>query len=334
MIDTTGQMIYRLGNLNTQNERISYQMSTGKKLQNGSDDTQTYARELYVNDKMRIYNGLQVQVEKTHAQNVVADSSMAEVKLSLDSLKSEILKSLNAGMDPSDKLAVAVNIEGIQDNLLRLANENTNGEFIFAGSDTTIQSFEEDKATGRIFYNGDAQLRTVAVAPNTYRDRGITGIDAFMYTSASATQGNTLTYQSGDMIIDEKDMQWHATKAYQNDRLTFDANDTITNGATNWTLDAVNNVLSDGTNTIEVEHLKGGQYRTKSIHANHMTAGTVPSSLSVVGASIQLREVDINGNLTGTALNMTESGAGTPTDPLSSFVLVSRAVTTVSISSK
>lgn len=316
MIDTTGQMIYRLGNLNTQNERISYQMSTGKKLQNGSDDTQTYARELYVNDKMRIYNGLQVQVEKTHAQNVVADSSMAEVKLSLDSLKSEILKSLNAGMDPSDKLAVAVNIEGIQDNLLRLANENTNGEFIFAGSDTTIQSFEEDKATGRIFYNGDAQLRTVAVAPNTYRDRGITGIDAFMYTSASATQGNTLTYQSGDMIIDEKDMQWHATKAYQNDRLTFDANDTITNGATNWTLDAVNNVLSDGTNTIEVEHLKGGQYRTKSIHANHMTAGTVPSSLSVVGASIQLREVDINGNLTGTALNMTESGAGTPTDPV------------------
>lgn len=316
MIDTTGQMIYRLGNLNAQNERISYQMSTGKKLQNGSDDTQTYARELYINDKMRVYNGLEVQVQKTHAQNTVADSTMGEVKLSLDSLKSEILKSLNAGLDPSDKLAVAVSVEGLQDNLLRLANENTNGEFIFAGSDTTIQPFEEDLATGKIFYNGDALLRSVAVAPNTYRDRGITGIDAFMYTSASATQGNTLTYQSGDMIIDENDMQWHATKAYANDRLTFDAGDTITDGTTNWTLDTVNNVLTDGTNSIEVEHLKGNQYRTKSIHADHMTSGTVPTSLSVVGASIELREVDINGNLTGTTLNMTESGTGTPTDPV------------------
>jgi flagellar hook-associated protein 3 FlgL len=318
VIDTTGQMIYRLGNLNAENERISYQMSTGKKLDRGSDDSKTYARELDINDKMRTYNGLKVQVDKTHAQNIAADSTMEEVKLSLDSLKSEILKSLNAGMDANDKKAVAVNVEGIKENLLTLSNENSNGEYVFAGSDTTIQAFTKDDATGRVFYNGDALLRTVAVAPNTYRERGITGVDAFMYTSAQAVEGEALTFESGDMIIDENNMQWQVTKAYKNDRFTFDKSDTIIDSAGDtWTLDSANNILTNGTTgaTMKVEHIKGDQYRTVSIHDDHVNGGVAPDYLQVSGA-VQLREVDINGNLTGDSLNMTESGAGTASDPV------------------
>ena len=31
MIDTSSNMLYHIGNLNTENQRISYQMATGKK---------------------------------------------------------------------------------------------------------------------------------------------------------------------------------------------------------------------------------------------------------------------------------------------------------------
>jgi len=319
VIDTTGQMIYRLGNLNTQSERISYQMSTGKKLDRGSDDSNTYARELYVNDKMRIYNGLKVQVDKTHAQNIASDSSMKEVKLSLESLKTEALKSLNAGMDANDKKAVAVNIEGIRENLLTLSNENINGEYVFAGSDTTVKPFVRDDATGRIFYNGDAQLRTVAVAPNTYRDRGITGMDSFMYTASEAVKGETLTFRSSDTIIDEDGMQWQLTKAFKNERLTFDVSDTIVDSAGDtWTLDTSSNLLTNGTTgaTMEVEHVKGNQYRTASIHNDHINGGTAPDYLEVsTGGNTKLRETDVNGNLTGTSYDISETGSGTATDP-------------------
>lgn len=326
MIDVTNQMIYRLGNLNTESQRISYQMSTGKKLDRGSDDTGVYARELYINDKIRIYEGLQTQIEKTHAQNVVSDSSISEVKLSMDSIKSEILKSLNAGMDPSDKLAVAVNINGIRENLLTLANEATNGEFIFAGSDTTVRPFIQDDATGKIFYNGDAQLRSIAVAPNTYRDRGVTGYDVFMYTSSEATQGNTFSFNANDMIIDERGLQWHATKAFQDGRLTFDASDTIVddNGDT-WALDVNTNTLTQTTDTlsagtlgrtINVELVEGNQYRTVSIHDDHVSGGTgaAPAYLQVSGA-VQLRQNDINGSLTGETYTLNQTGSGTATDP-------------------
>ncbi len=326
MIDVTNQMIYRLGNLNTESQRISYQMSTGKKLERGSDDSGTYARELYINDKLRTYEGLKTQIEKTDAQNIVSDSSIGEVKLSIDSIKSEVLKSLNAGMDPSDKLAVAININGVRENLLTLANESTNGEYIFAGSDTTLRPFIQDDATGKIFYNGDAQLRSIAVAPNTYRDRGVTGYDVFMYTASEATTGETFAFNASDPIIDEQGLQWHATKAFQNDRLTFAAGDAIVdeNGDT-WTLDVSTNTLIQTTDTlsagtlgrtIEVELVEGNQYRTVSIHDDHVTGGTgtAPMSLQVSGA-VQLRQFNANGILTGESYTLTESGSGTAVDP-------------------
>lgn len=80
MINQTDQTIYRLGNLDIQQQRISYQMSTGKKLQQGSDDSVLYSREIFVDDKIRTYEGLKTQVERSTIQNNVADSSMSEIK--------------------------------------------------------------------------------------------------------------------------------------------------------------------------------------------------------------------------------------------------------------
>jgi len=80
MIDLTNSMIYRIGNLDDENERINYQMSTGKILDKGSDDSVLYGRYLDIEDDLRTYEGLKIQIEKTTAQNGVADSTVAEVK--------------------------------------------------------------------------------------------------------------------------------------------------------------------------------------------------------------------------------------------------------------
>ncbi len=114
MIRSTEQTLYRLDNLNAEQQRISYQMSTGKKLQQGSDDSNLYTREIYVDDKIRVYEGLKVQIEKTNAQNDVADSTLGEVKNLLTYVKSEVLKALNATTDPEAKAAIAINLAGIK----------------------------------------------------------------------------------------------------------------------------------------------------------------------------------------------------------------------------
>ncbi len=211
MIDMTSHMMNQITNLNKENTRIAYQMSTGKVLDNGSDDSVLYAQTLDIENNIRVYDGLRLQIEKTTAQNNVSDSSMDEIKKTIDSIKVDLLKSLNAGMDSVSMGAVAVNLEGLRENLITISNTTVNGEYIFSGSDTTQQSFTKNASfdsNGKVTFGGDAILRKVAVEPATYRDRGISAYDVLMYNADTAGNGETLSFFASERIIDENGQEW------------------------------------------------------------------------------------------------------------------------------
>ena len=315
MINLTDRMIYRLGNLNTEQQRISYQMSTGKLLDRGSDDSSVFARELYVDDKIRVYEGIQSQIAKTTAQNVVSDSSMGEIKTLLDNVKQEMIKSLNAGMDADDKQAAAVGVTGMKENLLTLANEKVNGEYLFAGGDTTVRPFSKDSTTGVVTYNGDALSRQIAVEPNTYRDRGISGIDMMFYTADEQTGSNALDYEEKERVIDSSGLEWIKPLATTGNKLTFDVGDatggnTLTdNTADTWTLDTTTNTItnSGSTLTLDVVNLEGDMWQT----VGTIDDGTTITSLRSTTDAIGLRQMGAYGVLSGNDLEVASS-TGTP----------------------
>ncbi len=216
MIDLSNQMMYRIGNLDIQNERISYQMSTGKVLEQGSDDSVLYARYLNVENKLRDSEGLKIQIDKTVAQNNVSDDVINEVKTTLDSVKQDVLKSLNAGMTRTDMLAVATNISGMRDNLYRLANTQIDGEYIFSGSNTTVMPYSQDPnfvINGQIDYNGNATLRNIAVDPGVYRERGVTATDVFMYNTDTTAVDQRVSFTKQEMVIDQQGYTWKLNTA-------------------------------------------------------------------------------------------------------------------------
>lgn len=233
MIDLSNQMIYRIGNLDVQNERISYQMSTGKVLQNGSDDSVLYGRYLNVENKLRDAEGIKIQLDKTVAQNNVSDQTIDEVKLTLDSVKQDLLKALNSGMTRSDREAVATNISGMRENLLRLANTQIDGEYIFAGSNTTVVPYSKDAdyvINGQIDFNGNAHLRNIAVDNGTYRERGVSATDIFMYTSDTTAVDNKVSFTKQEMVVDQNGYSWKLNSA--GDKLEkYNQDGTVTSGA-------------------------------------------------------------------------------------------------------
>jgi len=144
---------------------------------------------------------------------------LSEIKSSIDMIKIDLMKSVNAGMDESARAALATNLYGIRENLLTIANTFVDGQYIFTGSDTTKKPFIKDKDfdnNGKIYYNGDALLRKVAVEPNTYRDRGVTGFDMLMYSADTAVAGasgdeGTLSFYEDERIVDEEGLEWKIT---------------------------------------------------------------------------------------------------------------------------
>lgn len=226
MIDQTQQMMYRLSNLDTQYQKNSYQQSTGKVLQNGSDDSVLYARTLSVDDKIRTYEGLKSQVDKTTLQNNTADSSLTQIKKILETIKSELIKANTATTTADGIAAIATGISGYKENLYQLANTQVEGEYVFAGSDSSVQPFTKD-ATGKVTYQGNNQLKQVAVEEGSYREQGVNGFDMMMYPSSTAYKGGTLTFKATDRIVDQDGSEWKLNSA-KTSLEKFDSNGSLT----------------------------------------------------------------------------------------------------------
>ena len=198
---------YRLGKLDNYQAKLNFQMG-GSKLQFGSDDSVTFGRLTHTEDKIKTQKGIVEQIERADVLNKTSDTAMKEVKLLLEKIKAEELIKANTSTTSIEGLeAIAGVIEGYKQNLFNLANTQTEGQYVFAGSDASVKPFSMDPS-GKVTYNGDSELRKVAVDEGSYRERGINGIDAFFYVSDSASKGATLTFKDGDRITDQDGKEW------------------------------------------------------------------------------------------------------------------------------
>ena len=239
MINQTEQMLYRLSILNTQQQKNSYQLNSTKKIQQGSDDSILYSRLTFVDDKIRTYEGLKTQMERTTVQNNTADSSMSEIKEIFRYVQQELIKANTATTTEDGLKSIAVNLAGMKQNLYDLANTQVEGEYVFAGSDSSVKPFEED-TNGKVTYVGNNKLRRVSVEEGSYRERGITGLDMMMYPSSTAYKGETLDFKENDRIIDQDGNEWKLniptndtlTKYDLDGNITADTNSVSSNGAT------------------------------------------------------------------------------------------------------
>jgi len=173
----------QLTNLNKESEKLSYQSASGEKLRYGSDDSVSFAKILNAKQNITTYENLQSNLTNTEIFNTASDSSVAEIKTAAESVKSEVLKALSATMSSSDYPSMATNLEGIKDTLLMLGNEKVNGQYLFAGSDTTVQPFVKDDVTGVVTYAGNTESKMIAIEKNTYTEQGVNGFDIFYYDS-------------------------------------------------------------------------------------------------------------------------------------------------------
>lgn len=293
MISQAQQMMYRLNNLDTQQQKISYQMSSKKELQNGSDDSVLYARIISVDDKIRTYEGLQSQIERTTLQNDTSDSSLSEIKKILEFVKQELIKANTATTTPEGITAIASNISGIKENIYQLANTQVEGEYVFAGSDSSIQAFEKDATTGKVTYQGDNQLRKIAVEEDSYREKGVTGFDMMMYPSASAYKNKDLSFKATDRIVDQNRNEWKLNSPANNTLTKYDSNGNIT--AT--TLAVTNDGATPPTYKVTTPNVDGTKFEAKT------------NIFDLIDSTVNaLKKVDSSGNSISNTLSKTLIG--------------------------
>ena len=203
MVSSINTIMYNMELLNKRNSKVTYGLSSGEALQYGSDDATKFNTILNIQNSVSSYTAIKDRIDLSSSYNSLSDSSITNIKTTMESINTEVLKALSDTVSSTDRQTIASQIESLKDTLLSLVNDNSTGEYLFSGSDTSIQPFVEDEASGSIIYVGNNQNKTVNTQEGKYSASGINGIELMYYTNESATNGEDLTFLENEIIQDE-----------------------------------------------------------------------------------------------------------------------------------
>ncbi|WP_066408371.1 flagellar hook-associated protein FlgL [Aliarcobacter skirrowii] len=206
MISGIDSTTYRLGNLDKYQAKLNFQMS-GKQLQYGSDDSVTFGRLVHTQDQIRLNEGIVNQLNRAKVLNDNSDSTINEIKKIMDKINEELIKANTSTTGVEGLEAIAQQLVGYKQSLMDLGNTQTEGQYLFAGSDASVKPFSMD-TNGKVTYHGDSQLRKMAVDDGSYHQRGVNGIDILTFVANTAYANGTLTFKDGDKIVDQDGNEW------------------------------------------------------------------------------------------------------------------------------
>jgi flagellar hook-associated protein 3 FlgL len=224
MVSSIDTIKYNLTLLNKRNEKVTYQMSSGEALQNGSDNSQQYNKILSINNNVSTYNSILERIQSSESFNTNSDESVESMKSSMENIIELLTKAVTDTTTSDGKSAIADEIESEMDTIFSLANTKIDGQYLFAGKSTTVEPFVKDATTGKITYAATNDNKTVNVEYNNYATQGLNGKELLYYTdSTTSTQvsvfddlseivnalrlkdssGNTITQDAADTILSD-----------------------------------------------------------------------------------------------------------------------------------
>ncbi len=146
---------------------LSQQLATGQRLQSPKDDPVAAARILQLTDQVAQNAQYQTNQNSAASRLNVESTVLSAAGDTLSSISS-VVQNLQDTQDPNLQATYIQHLKSLLNDLLGYANyQDTGGNYIFAGSQTSTQPFQYDSGTKQYVYKGDAQQLAIQVGANT-----------------------------------------------------------------------------------------------------------------------------------------------------------------------
>jgi flagellar hook-associated protein 3 FlgL len=161
-------------------DKLNLQISSQKVINTMSDDPTGGAAVLRLNNKI-------VQNEQYQSNITLASSMMSTTASTLNSVADvlinikESLTNASGATKPEDLAPFASDVKQMFQELVNDANTSFNGKYIFGGTQTKVQPYTYDEATGTLTMNPNGVSGTIGldVAPLIQEPTNISGQEAF-----------------------------------------------------------------------------------------------------------------------------------------------------------
>jgi flagellar hook-associated protein 3 FlgL len=165
-------------------EQIALEQLASGKLINMPSDNPAGAAEMVQNQAQQDQADQFLQnTSAVEGQLQTADSTLSSVVESLTQAISLGTQGANGTNSPADLQAIAQQVQGIQNQVVQLANTSYQGSYIFAGTATNTVPFTLNPlAQDGVTYNGNTDTNTVQIAQGNNVQTNIPGSQLFQGT--------------------------------------------------------------------------------------------------------------------------------------------------------
>jgi len=180
--------------LETQQEML--EISTGRSVNEPSDNPVAAALLVQNNDEATFNAGYLQNLTTINGQLSAADSALASVVTALQRATTLGVQAANGTESPSDQAAIAQELQGIQSELISLANTDYQGNYLFAGTATNEPPYVANGGDpSGVSYQGNSGVNQVSIGNGYQIDINQPGSQLF---SAS---GNSVFLALNNLIL-------------------------------------------------------------------------------------------------------------------------------------
>jgi flagellar hook-associated protein 3 FlgL len=188
-------LLAALNQTQLQAEQDELELSTGSSVNEPSDNPLAAALLIENNDQTTFNAGYLQSLNTVNGQLSTADSTLNSVETALQQAVSLGVEGANGTLSNSDRTDIAQELQGIQSQLISLANTSYEGNYLFGGTETSAPPYIASTSDpSGVTYNGNSSVNSVSVGNGYKIGVNVPGSQLF-----SAT-GNNVFLALNDLI--------------------------------------------------------------------------------------------------------------------------------------
>lgn len=180
------------------------QLSSGKKVLRPSDAPDDATAIQRLKSVINRQESFEAVMQATENRLKLEENALTSVTNVMTRLRELAVQASNDTYGPKDRAAIALEMEGLQEDLLSFANtQDVNGAYLFSGSRVFTPAFGVSE-TGEVLYQGDETVNLVQVGDQRQLRGNRTGTQVFdrvVRTQPDGTQEGVSFFQSVSDLV-------------------------------------------------------------------------------------------------------------------------------------
>lgn len=192
-------MLRNLNNSMNNMDKLQHMLSSGSKIAKPSDDPVVAARGMFYRSSLMENDQYKRNVDEAQSWMDMTDATMDEMGNIMKRVKELLVYSGDGAVSPEDLMTMGAEIEELKNHMGTLANQQINGKYIFAGTDTNKAPFDANALGGKgDFVSTNDSPINLEVSQNVFVTSNVNAQNIFNYPNAAGNMFKVL-----NNIIDE-----------------------------------------------------------------------------------------------------------------------------------